>query len=346
MLSSLRSLRPLRCISFTFGDDMIRRVKRGGFTLVELLVVITIIGILISLLLPAVQAARETARRMQCSNNLKQVGLAMHNFESQNGTFPPGTGAKTRFSNGPATNGYEWTYLLHYMMPFFEQQAYYDMIRGPKFDLANPWHVTWPEAAKKMVFPILSCPSDSISGSYADGYQPKSNYLGIFSGLSDGDNYDSSFSYKDSIATQRAVFRPYKGTSIAAITDGTSNTMAVAEYLKGVESNDIRGGFFTNQAGAQFLYVKTGPNSTVADNIVIDLCPAGDSRNQPSENLPCVGISNTTYDGDATPRSRHSGGVNVVFCDGSVHFIQNSIESTTWRCLGWIADGKAITFDF
>ena len=336
---------------------MKRQIRESGFTLVELLVVITIIGILISLLLPAVQAAREAARRMQCSNNLKQIGLAMHNFESQNGTFPPGTMSKLRFSyeNTTTSGGYEWPYFLHYLLPHLEQQAYHDALDGPRFDLENPWDKPdlWPATVSKVALPMLLCSSDSVGGNLQDynasnGLQlSKSNYLGIFSGLCDGDNYDASGYYKDSIATQRAVFRPCKGTTIADIKDGTSNTMAVAEYLKGLDPTDARGGFYTNRAGCKFLYATTGPNSSVQDSLCSynsSFCPSDGSRNQPSENLPCIGGSD--IENFATPRSRHVGGVNVVFCDGSVHFVQDGIDATTWRCLGWIADGNAVTIDF
>lgn len=328
---------------------------RIGFTLVELLVVITIIGILIALLLPAVQAAREAARRMQCSNNLKQVGLAMHGFESQNKTFPPGTKARYRFSygyptdGGVATGGYEWTCYLHFLFPYLEQQAYYDLLKGPEFNLQNPWNLT--EWAKIPVnsMTAFTCPSDGFGGAATTvkcalaASVPKSNYLGIFSGLSDGDNYSGRM-YKNPVVTVRAVFRPSEGTPIADITDGTSNTMAVAEYLKGVDDMDTRGAYWSNRAGLQFLYVTLGPNSKAQDNISHYLCPSGGSPDDLSNNLPCTaGGDDANY---ASPRSRHAGGVNVVFCDGSVHFLQDSIDTNTWRNLGWIADGKATSGEF
>jgi prepilin-type N-terminal cleavage/methylation domain-containing protein/prepilin-type processing-associated H-X9-DG protein len=323
----------------------------AAFTLVELLVVITIIGILIALLLPAVQAAREAARKAQCSNNLKQIGLALHNFESQHKTFPPGTMSKIRHTPGPpGNNEREWPYFLHFLLPCLDQQNYYDGLKGPLFTLDNPWisNAGWKDTVNRTPLAALLCPSDSFGGNLMQVGSislAKSNYLGIFSGLRDGDNYDASNVqggyYKNTVPTQRAAFRPHEGTPIADITDGTSNTMAVAEYVTGTSSADNRGFFYTSRAGCMFLYVHTGPNSIVKDNLYWEFCPTGGTPNDPTQNLPCVdGDELTNF---ATPRSRHPGGVHAVFCDGSVHFIQDNIDSSTWQHLGWIADGYAIS---
>ena len=349
----------------------IRDLRSSGFTLVELLVVITIIGILIALLLPAVQAAREAARRSQCSNNLKQIGLALHNFESQYKTFPPGIMTKMRMPTlGSYTVGgaYEWTYFLDFLLPDLEQEAYYDAIGGPQFqtDLYdNP--AVWA-AINNVSLPALLCPSDVIDNnafiitSVKNVQQPnylfaKVNYLGIFSGLNDGDGAWSATNWATwlsaagrSIAstTRRAVFCYGKGTAIADITDGTSNTMAVAEYLKGLDSWDARGQPYTNRAGCQTLFVTLGPNSAAADNLCTVFLSDGSTVSDPGSNLPCVGGGDGAN--FASPRSRHPGGVNVVFCDGSVHFIGDAIDTYApaptdthppgvWQRLGWMADG-------
>jgi prepilin-type processing-associated H-X9-DG protein/prepilin-type N-terminal cleavage/methylation domain-containing protein len=327
---------------FRNSSSAIQR-PRVAFTLVELLVVITIIGILIALLLPAVQAAREAARRMQCGNNLKQVGVALHNFESQYKTFPPGIKAKIRFSYAyDATTGpsYEWVYFIHSLMPYLEMDNYYTALGGPNFKLGNPWSspADWPAVARNKAIPGLLCPSDGLGGMTFNGatednvHLAKSNYLGIFSGLQDSQGFSAT------PEDERGVFRYFQGTSIAEIQDGTSNTMAVAEYLTGTSSKDIRGWFYSNRAVCQTLFVTVGPNSSASDRTMFcENATYSITPNEPSMNLPCVvGATDTDY---ASPRSRHAGGVNATFCDGSVHFLQDSIDITAWRNLGWISDG-------
>jgi prepilin-type processing-associated H-X9-DG protein len=226
-----------------------------------------------------------------------------------------------------------------------EQQSYYEALNGPKFNIQVPWvnPSAWPRVINGQRLSMLLCPSDGMGD---DLYEttgaiklPKSNYLGIFSGLNelDGSNCTDT--------SRMAVFRYNKGTPISDIKDGTSNTMAAAEYLKGVDAADVRGLFWTTRAGCKCLFVKLGPNS-VSDDVALDaggFCPSSGANDQPGANLPCTqGTDAETYAGS---RSRHPGGVQAVFCDGSVHFIQDGIDITPWRGLGWISDGQTVTAD-
>ena len=232
-------------------------------------------------------------------NNLKQIGLALHGFESQNKTFPPGTKARYRFSygyptdNGVVTGGYEWTCYLHFILPYLEQQSYYDALGGPQFDLANPWVLaSWANIPINSMSAFL-CPSDGLGGNVTlvtcvlAASVPKSNYLGIFSGVQDGDNYSSRM-YTNPVTTVRAVFRPYEGTPIADITDGTSNTMAVAEYLKGIDEMDTRGAYL-DQSGrsASFSTLGWAPirlHKTTSDSIFL----SNQRQSQRSEQQPAL----------------------------------------------------------
>ena len=278
---------------------------------------------------------------------------------------------KLRFSYGIPTYGgcvsygYEWPYFLHFLLPNLDQAPYYEYLHGshsPQFDFENPWYdpAHFPPNVSALI-PTFLCPDDSRASQIKTiTIVPLtgSNYLGIFSGLKDWDNYKLT-GYGD-LATdggptnlpnpdpkQRAVFGFYSGTRIASITDGASNTMAVAEYLTGIDSNDMRGLINTNRAGSQFLYVTLTPNSRAPDNLLSWYpysCPTDGSRDHPSDNLPCTpGPTDMNY---ASPRSRHPGGVNVLFCDGSIHFIPNDINLATWQSLGWIADGQAVSLNY
>ncbi|MDA0255816.1 MAG: DUF1559 domain-containing protein [Planctomycetota bacterium] len=323
-----------------------------GFTLVELLATIAIVGVLVALLLPAVQSAREAARRVQCKNNLHQIGLALQGFEAATGAFPPGTMARARFSyDYAAHDGNEWPYLLHYLLPRLEAESYYNAINGSTFRLRNPWaHPGDWTNLNGVSLSVFLCPSDGRTTAWSDfsGHPhlpsplrlPKSNYLGFFCGLQDADNYAIPLN-----RATRAVFRPHLGTPLSMIRDGTSNTMAVGEYLRGTSEVDLRGYMYTNRAGRQFLYVTLSPNATAPDRFITwasGFCLP--EHDDPGANLPCVGGNG---DNDfASPRSRHPGGVNVVFCDGSVRFMVDGIDTATWRALGWIATGQPVGGNF
>lgn len=315
------------------------RRRTDGFTLIELLVVIAIIAILIALLLPAVQQAREAARRSTCKNNLKQLGLALHNYHETHKMFPPGTiqgGGGTPFSSP------QWTYLLHHILPFIDQVPYYKTIMvNPT--LPEPWAASWPASVQGVAIPVFLCPSDGKGGATCAGSNlgnfndiTKSNYLGIFSGLNDG--FAHTYNSTPGPIAQRALFGLNQGRRISDITDGTSNTLAMAEYLTGTEQNNLRGMFCTSRAGSQFLYVTQTPNSSGPDSFVLAglWCEA-----TPVVGQPC--IVEATNSNHASPRSQHVGGVQVLLCDGAVRFVGNNIDLlTVWRPLGTIANDEVI----
>jgi prepilin-type processing-associated H-X9-DG protein len=341
-----------------------------GLTVVELLVVIGITSILLAILLPAIQSSREAARRCRCTCNMAEIGTALQGYTSSSGTLPPGVMVKKRFSyvyDLRKTGGYEWVYFLHYLYPYLGEESYFDAVRGPRFDLMNPWidSSKWPEMANARRVSIILCPSDNGRGSLkgvarsftSSKFQlTASNYLGIFSGLNDYENYsltglgdpanDGGPVPAKPKQVGHAVFGYRGDLRPADVADGVSNTMAVAEYLTGIDEGDMRGGFYSNRAGSQFLYVTLGPNSAAPDNLYrwhVAFCPPDGRHNCPGANLPCTpGYADFNY---ASPRSRHPGGVNTLRCDGSVHFVQDSIDLNAWRSLGWIGDAAAVSDD-
>jgi prepilin-type N-terminal cleavage/methylation domain-containing protein len=316
------------------------RSTRRGFTLVELLVVITIIGILIALLLPAVQAAREAARRTQCSNNLKQLALALMSYESQALRFPPGA-----LNSYPAFSPFSYprtTWAIH-LYPFFEMQSAFTLLN---FKLpAGPGNALWTNAGNTMSTavqtPMLLCPTDGMGGRLhfhmsGFGYYARGNYAGFFGNLDYGSAWPPI-----GPAQKRAAFGINYFVRISEITDGTSHTMAFGEILTGLDQrNDYRGVHWYDHAGTSQVYTKYTPNPPIPDTIYVQWCTA--TTNQPSVNLPCVpGISTGKTD-TAAARSRHIGGVHVGLCDGSVHFVNDGIQLGVWQALGSISGGEVI----
>jgi prepilin-type N-terminal cleavage/methylation domain-containing protein/prepilin-type processing-associated H-X9-DG protein len=308
------------------------RGRHAAFTLIELLVVIAIIAILIGLLVPAVQKVRETAARMQCSNNLKQLVLALHNRHDACGSFPKGcVWNNGTYYDAPRTG---WNYSL---FPYIEQDNIYKQL--PASAANQQWYPWWSAEATsangptRQVIKTWLCPSDSgvLLNSQPWGVFSLGNYHAFFGGLNLG-------GARANDPSQRAALGVNYGARMTEITDGTSNTVVLGEYLRSRgAANDQRGMPWGDQPGYGQIYTQLSPNSGSPDLLYVGWCD-----NQPNLNLPCI-------DGDSGPnntvaaRSRHTGGVNVALGDGSVRFVSQGVDLlTVWRPLATIAGGEVI----
>ncbi len=339
---------------------MLRIAQRsGGFTLVELLVVVAIFSVLISMLLPAIQQIRESARRAKCSNNLRQLGLAIHNYESSTGIFPGGgiidfgnaTSTEFQSQSGPMLS---WIVLI---LPHIEQQNLADLF---DFSTSSLEQLNEPQATQP---PSFICPSDrSLGRFYASPTQTnqkrfaKGNYAA----------FASPFHVELQIRFPGAISG--RGNPIAAIRDGTSNTLMLAEVRTREHEQDQRGAwalpwnastllaFDMHHAGGPGFRASPGslgltqrPNSGTAetngDNLtsgamdVIYGCP--DFNLAQLEKMPCGDYER--YDWlSAAPRSLHPGGVNVVNADGSTSFYRNDVDEYTMAYAISIDDGNVV----
>ncbi len=344
---------------------------RPGFTLVELLVVITIIGILIALLLPAVQAAREAARRAQCQNNLKQIGLALHNYHSAMNVFPPSSVWKQGVnpeSGNTASLSENWVILV---LPYLEQQALRDAFNLSLF-ITNAANMP----ARSTQLSVMMCPSDpynrqafngssnsavsNMGDNWARGNYAANASMGIMSSGSAGNRTTWSES------RYRGVMGANVSSSIEEIKDGSSNTILAGEIRAGITPYDSRGVWAMSGAcpsalwGHGYIGDDNGPNCNrpYADDVLA--CTAiGDSvggvdalarkgmacsRDNAPSNWP---------NWQQTARSMHPGGVHVCLADASVRFISDYISVTgnvgatppvfsVWDRLNLSIDGQPI----
>jgi prepilin-type N-terminal cleavage/methylation domain-containing protein/prepilin-type processing-associated H-X9-DG protein len=318
--------------------------SRSAFTLIELLVVIAIIAILIGLLLPAVQKVREAAARLKCQNNLKQFGLALHNYHDVYGYFPQGRGQNNSLSFSAHSR----------LLPFFEQQNVYNTI-----NFAAPWSDPSNATAAAARISTFVCPSDPMS-SYPANWAP-TNYR-----ANEGTSIDFDYGISDPTGINSALtppngpFNMNQPQSIATITDGTSNTAAFSEH--------ITGDFNQNVATLNADTFEPGTHPLNADQALAD-CQAINPTNLSYQGVSNVGApwlygyhSTTSYWHAFPPGSRscmypprristtansgHTNGVNVCLCDGSVRFVTYSISLTTWRALGTCNVGEVLGSDW
>jgi prepilin-type N-terminal cleavage/methylation domain-containing protein/prepilin-type processing-associated H-X9-DG protein len=361
------------------ANSMRRSPKtRGGFTLVELLVVIAIIGILVAMLLPAVQSAREAARRTQCRNNLKQLALAVLNYEAANGAFPPSAtwpaSASIHQANNP-TLGYSWVVAI---LPQLEQQNVYD-----KINFAQPMQHADNLLARSTKLQVMMCPTDSYNRQPFNGTSnsmtnqmgdnwARGNYGGNgglayhawdFGSANTACGIQMNGAKTDKGWTDsrlRGVMGANASVTQQAIKDGTTNTIMLAELRSGVTSFDCRGTWAMPGGGPSSLWAHGycgddyGPNnsqSLLADDTVgctqIQAAVGGDAA------LAKMGMSCSHGNWgniQQTARSMHPGGVHVALCDGSVQWVGDFIEVTVnnvnnpsvWDRLMLSADGQII----
>jgi prepilin-type N-terminal cleavage/methylation domain-containing protein len=308
-----------------------KSLSRGAFTLIELLVVIAIIAILIGLLLPAVQKVREAAARMKCQNNLKQVGLAMHNYHDANGQLPAGSVGNDR---GYGRDSWSW---YCYVLPFMEQEPMFKQL-----DFSNKINGTATRGgdARKSLLKSMLCPSDDTKiqeEGIANWQNALHNYVVCYgdSNINSGTPWNDVDGYKG----QAGMFVPQQTAKFTDCSDGLSNTLLVSEIITPVAENTWGAMGRTQVAmGGGFTTYFT-PNGTANDRLVRCHTNLGGSLG-----ARCTTLSwDQDWGGQViTARSWHESGVNVALGDGSVRFVPNSVDPTTWRRLGPRADGQVV----
>jgi prepilin-type N-terminal cleavage/methylation domain-containing protein/prepilin-type processing-associated H-X9-DG protein len=341
------------------------RVRRRGFTLIELLVVIAIIAILIGLLLPAVQKVREAAARLQCQNNLHQIGLAMHNYHDVYGKLPPGVGHY----------GCCWGTWAMSILPFIEQDNMWrlfvnydgcDIVGTPPGNTTGWRYGSGTNVANvtsKQV-KVLTCPSDQIAATYAGmthhnygvNYGNTNMYgttvAGVVFGGAPFRAYPSAwlsdsgmqayYGWAQPDSDKHAKYQQYGAAgqpqaSLPTISDGSSNTLMVSELIQGQGGDakpDLRGFIWWGNASGFTAF--NLPNSNAPDVMTGGACNVAATWN-----IPCTTVNSQAFPKMSSARSRHTGGgVNAAFCDGHVQWISNSISLPTWRAISTTQGGE------
>ena len=332
-----------------YGSIMHRSRSQTGFTLVEVLVSIGIIGVLVALLLPAVQASREAARNMACRNNLKQIGLALHNYQTTHSRFPP-TFCTTPVENATGT-GASWS--IHgRLLPYLEQRGAYGQV-----NLDVDWHRQVETGVTFMQVPVFLCPSE-----------PNTQYR-----VKDGKPYVSPHTYGFNFGTWLVydpatgavgdgAFLVNRGTRAAEFLDGLSSTLAVAEvkaYQPYVRNTSDPGSTAptapADLAGLSGQLKETGhtvwPDGRVHHSGVTTVFTPNTTVSYLSEGTEYdidftsqqegKSASQITY-AAVTSRSYHPGMVNVLLMDGSVRSVADGVDVTTWRALGTRRGGEVM----
>lgn len=316
--------------------------RRSAFTLIELLVVIAIIAILIALLVPAVQRVREASARTQCVNNLKQIGLALHDYHGAYKVLPPGRDNESFSAHA-------------YLLPYLDQLNLFESI-----NFSVSYNNAANAGAKAQTVPGFLCPSDPNASNVPAGMAGTSYRANQGSGILWGLTPTSTTDPNYGMPNPNGPFYLTSATTLVSITDGTSNTAAFSEHLIGDFSNLI-----ATAASDTFepgTYPPT-PAQAAADCAALDPTLLS---NQGYSNIGAPWIygyhSTTIYFHVSLPGARscmyppgrinttansaHPGGVNLLLCDGSVQFITYSISLTTWQALGTTNGGEVFDMNF
>jgi prepilin-type N-terminal cleavage/methylation domain-containing protein len=313
-----------------------RFLQRQAFTLVELLVVIAIIGILVALLLPAIQAAREAARRSQCLNNLKQIGLAVHHYHDTYKSCPIGAQYPVDRQN--------WRVGL---LPFMEQRALYDQLTFTSFLTPYTAAPGTNVILQKLALPGWNCPSSpcprtGIAGSeqaWNGGDPLLADYVGISGAYPDPSGQSSTSNYDGGQYSASGVIVPFNAVKLADVTDGTTNVLMVAENADftrvGTNKVDLRSNYYGAWGG--FTYNAnpwTGAPDTWSTSVVtIRYAPN-------TQGTPAGAVH--TWEANLPLRSAHPGTVNGVLADGATRTFPDSISFTVLTALATRNDGQPV----
>jgi prepilin-type N-terminal cleavage/methylation domain-containing protein/prepilin-type processing-associated H-X9-DG protein len=335
--------------------------SREGFTLIELLVVIAIIAVLIALLLPAVQAAREAARRVQCTNNVKQIGLAIHSYHSAFESLPP-VGSVDVMGNSMGSGRVFQTASVHLRLTnYLEQRALYDAYNFMLGDVVNGNSIPANTTVMSTLVPGYLCPSDGNPGSsenLALGYDARVTCVNY--AINGGVNRQNCGGAVNGVAWWLGGNRLFGScVRLASITDGTSNTAAFSEWIKGKSGQNSPG---PNLVYSIPQYANGGSQGDY------NLCkaatsPLWDFKGEywtlqdtgrggpyyhvmpPNQHACAVSASFGNTDSFIGPSSFHSGGANILLMDGSVRFVKSEIALETWNALGTRGGGETISAD-
>jgi prepilin-type N-terminal cleavage/methylation domain-containing protein len=323
--------------------------RKSGFTLIELLVVIAIIAILIALLLPAVQQAREAARRTQCKNNLKQLALALHNYHDTHNVFPPGTvnplGDDPNGRNGNGTPGIGAPWIV-FILPMLEQTAHYAaftkiLAERPEIVdwFGNGTYTTQGITIGRDPLPAMSCPShpgteDRLANGTGMEHLARGNYAACYGKAGYGRVHTNN-------PTVGGVFGNNSKINMRDMTDGTTNTIAISELKfrltnsTGPSVQDTRGTWSYGVMGANIFSTRIGPNSASPDGV-------WGCRNFPAQGMPCIQIGSPYTEMYSAARSYHIGGVQAALADGSVRLFSDNIDLTLYQNLGTRGGGETL----